>query len=223
MTVRKRKGTRSGRSTKDAETSKAEGDSQTMPTVTDITCECCLLPIKLDSELNEELARIDTCHHQFHFACIKKWSTLETTCPQCKAVFSRIEKICQKTGTVLETVECKSLFLWDHSDEDGDIEHENQPQESAKVTNAAIAGIGANLLAPDELESTRVAKKPRKSVELPVAVALTERYVKRMAMNDICYTPPKVTYEATPMPKHALRRDSEFKLEPVYQEDFIGK
>lgn len=44
-----------------------------------------------------------------------------------------------------------------------------------------------------------------------------------MALNDVCYAPPPtVTYEAKPLPIE-IKRNTEFKLKPVYQEDFIAK
>ncbi|GFE54425.1 ring finger domain containing protein, putative [Babesia ovis] len=222
------------------------GRNHDTTTVEDL-CECCLLPIKLDPKEEGDLARIDTCTHKFHFSCIKKWSSLETTCPQCKAVFGCIEKVCTKTGNVLEKIQCHTLFLWDHSDQgindtdatDGSHNNEQNTEgvnevDSKAYDNTNGPSTGLHLLSPEQLEATRVAKsefshrnttkriEPKKSFEIPKAVALTERYVKRMALNDVCVV-PQVTYETKPLPKHAIKRDTEFKLKPAYQQDFITK
>ncbi|GIX65288.1 RING finger protein [Babesia caballi] len=203
--------------------------------------DCCLLPIKAGPKGGPNLGRIDTCPHTFHFACIKKWSALETTCPQCKAVFARIDRICAATGDVLETVglhvpaislyqvSCESLFLWDHPDGEDGSDHAESPEQSAEAppqpaTIESILNDGAlQLLVPKQLEVAATSKRRRKSVEITDALARTERNLKRMAVNEVCYAPMSVTYEAKPMPKPALRPDSEFKLQPVYEEDFIAK
>ncbi|CDR94923.1 RING-H2 finger protein ATL5 [Babesia bigemina] len=208
--------------------------------ITSVNADCCLLPIRFDSRDAQDFGRIETCPHTFHFTCIKKWSALETTCPQCKAVFSRIERVKAATGEVVETIECESLFLWDHSDAEGGSDTGGSPDDAERSQQSSSSGAPEGksktlrLLAPDQLQEARQPKSTlqwyftvtvnaerKKPVKIEEAVALTERHLKRTAMNDVCYAPPAVTYEAKPIP--VLRRDSEFKLQPVYQEDFIAK
>lgn len=192
------------------------------------SCDCCLLPIKHNQSGNQGIARIETCIHRFHFACIKKWSELETTCPQCKAVFTTIERFCPKTNKMIEAVKCSSLFLWDHPD--GEAGHDHSPPELQEETTQAPEGVSQSsqgdalkLLSPDQLETLHASKKQKKVVEVKEAVVRTERHLKHMALNDVCYAPPPtVTYEAKPLPIE-IKRNTEFKLKPVYQEDFIAK
>ncbi|GBE61867.1 RING finger protein [Babesia ovata] len=221
MTTRRRKVVRGRQS--NAVTGDAEKHEESRNT----TCDCCLLPIRFDSRDAQDFGRIETCPHTFHFTCIKKWSALETTCPQCKAVFSRIERVKASTGEVVETIECESLFLWDHYDAEGSSDAGTSPDNAEPSQQSSSSGASGGrsktlrLLAPDQLQEARAPKKRKRPVKIEEAVALTERHLKRTAMNDVCYAPPTVTYEAKPIP--VLRRESEFKLQPVYQEDFIAK
>lgn len=190
-----------------------------------LSCDCCLLPIGSDEEPKQGIARIETCSHRFHFGCIKKWSELETTCPQCKAVFTTIEKLCPKSGSILETVKCESLFLWDHPEEDDDhssANEEGEHQEGAASGTERTPDPGLQLLSYHKVELMNPTTKRKKPVKVDKAAEDAERHLKRMAMNDVCYAPPTVPYASRPMPL-TVKQNTEFKLKPVYEEDFIAK
>lgn len=57
-------------------------------------CSICFDSIKF-----EELARIDSCEHVFHFDCIDKWFSLKhNQCPYCKTVATNISFDFDKSG-----------------------------------------------------------------------------------------------------------------------------
>ncbi|KAK1442527.1 hypothetical protein BgAZ_300450 [Babesia gibsoni] len=184
------------------------------------SCDCCLLPIKGNEDRTKGIARIETCSHRFHFSCIRKWSQLETTCPQCKAVFTTIERFCPKSGKVIEKVKCESLFLWDHHDDDE--RHANVTEEAPRQENTGSEGITLKLVLPDQIDKVKSPTKRKKPVKVTEAAKYTEKHLKRIAMNEVCYATPSVSYEAKPL-SIQIKQKSEFKLKPVYQEDFIAK
>eukprot|EP00916_Digyalum_oweni_P012403 GHVL01020529.1.p1 GENE.GHVL01020529.1~~GHVL01020529.1.p1 ORF type:complete len:179 (-),score=20.74 GHVL01020529.1:1044-1580(-) len=51
------------------------------------TCIICM-----NDECTEK-AILNKCRHQYCFDCIYKWSQTENTCPQCKATFTKLDRV----------------------------------------------------------------------------------------------------------------------------------
>ncbi|EDO06056.2 hypothetical protein BBOV_II000960 [Babesia bovis T2Bo] len=222
MSVKRRKATSSALSDDNECTSNRRKDSKPNVGTDEFICECCLLPIK-QNKSKEYLGRVNTCPHKFHLICIKKWSTLETTCPQCKAVFDYIEKLCPITGNVVQKIKCKPLFLWDHDNPD---EHNNNDDENidSKTSESSFENPPAiNLLSPEQVMKISLCKQQRKTIELTKAISLTERHVKRMELNSINCDSLKDAVSISPLRKDTIKCNTSFNLQPEYQADFIGK
>ena len=59
-------------------------------TTVDESKKCCIC---LDQPTEKELSKLDGCDHPYCFTCIEKWGERENTCPQCKARFTKIERV----------------------------------------------------------------------------------------------------------------------------------
>lgn len=52
--------------------------------------KCCIC---LEVPTPEDRAKLDSCSHTYCFSCIETWSERENSCPQCKARFTKIERM----------------------------------------------------------------------------------------------------------------------------------
>ena len=77
------------------------------------TLEC---GICLDKLLTK--GRINSCEHDFHFRCIRKWSRLSNKCPTCRVAFSEIAH--EKNSKVVKRVKISETveYLGEEASED---------------------------------------------------------------------------------------------------------
>jgi len=77
----------------------------------------CSICLDNDIELN---CGIESCKHRFHFDCIKKWSGVQNTCPECREKFNKILK---DEGEIEEVKDKKQVsddmeFIWQIAETD---------------------------------------------------------------------------------------------------------
>lgn len=60
--------------------------------------------------------RINSCEHDFHFRCIRKWSKLSNRCPTCRLSFSEIRHL--KNGKIAKKVKVSEAFIEDSSEDE---------------------------------------------------------------------------------------------------------
>ncbi len=76
--------------TKSKQESKKGGNTKNEEEQSDASKKCCIC---LDVPKSSELAKLDGCSHPYCFDCIDQWAARENTCPQCKARFTKIERV----------------------------------------------------------------------------------------------------------------------------------
>lgn len=81
-----------------------------------MTSESKQCSICLDKVLT--FGKLNSCEHDFHFKCIKKWSKLSNRCPTCRVTFSEISH--QKREKILKKVKVSEVFI-EESSEDEDF------------------------------------------------------------------------------------------------------
>lgn len=53
--------------------------------------------------------KLNSCEHDYHFRCIKKWSKTSSRCPNCRVKFSEITH--QKKGKILKKIKVENDFI----------------------------------------------------------------------------------------------------------------
>ena len=113
---------------------------------------CCIC---LDKPVEKELAKLDGCDHPYCFTCIEKWSERENTCPQCKARFTKIErvhKIKRRRGNGSPVKESNVKKVKDR-DQRADYRHQN-PLQSLFANMESVGMQHLNFLISGDVGET---------------------------------------------------------------------